>query len=261
MMNHSRNSQYILIDIDCLYDTRLSALSEISEEIATAFITNGYHKRISDQFSKLDARVDDKLYAETYAKRDAYTLSRSALTAFALDLYKIIDNIIVGRSSNPEAVGDIKIYLNIHPYKLDESEILDLKICMAESLPEYVPIEVVSLPLHEITTHYLHYKEIAAYFTYNLDAWLIATLKDKTVDDVRPIPSVGIFPAMLTFSHETMLNVVKENRNPQGEEANPFETVTLALSGLFAVEWMPSHVYSLAELAKINGDYFEPTFK
>lgn len=244
----TKNKQYIVVDLDCIFDTRIATVARIDQLAAEDLIRNHYEKRISDDMTQFTKRITHEQYLEVYAKRDVDTLAMARHTHFLHDVYTLVDNISRARSANPVAIGDIKIFVNAYPYVLEEWEKEELVAGLQTYLPDFYQMEIIYMSPAEIDTHWLFAKEIAGYFMYDLNTWVNACLANP--DQVQPIPGVGIFPAMLTYDEKVMRDVIKENRNPQGIEANPFEGTSLGLASVIAVEWMPSHVYSLFGLQK-----------
>lgn len=245
---HLRNKQFIVVDLDCIFDTRIATVARFSQEAAEDLLRNHYEKRISDDMSKFTSRISYEQYKDAYAKRDVDTLAMARHTQFLHDMYTLVDNISKARTANPVGIGEIKILVNAYPYILEEWETEELMAGIQTYLPDFYQMEFIFRAPAQIDTQWLHANEIAGYFTYDLDQWVTACLEDP--DKVKLIPGVGIFPAMLTPDESHMRAVIKENRNPQGVEANPFEATSLALAPAIAVEWMPSHVYSLFGLVK-----------
>ena len=251
-----RNKQYIAVDLDCIFDTRIAVMAQLNQEAAEDLLRNHYEKRISDDMSKFTNRVTNEQFKEAYAKRNVDTLAMSRHTQFLHDMYTLVDNISKARTANPVGIGEVKIFVNAYPYVLEEWEIEELTAGLQTYLPDFYQMEFIYRKPSEMNTQWLFANEIAGYFTYDLDIWVNACLADP--DTVKMVPGVGIFPAMLTPDETHMRNVIKENRNPQGVEANPFEATSLALAPAIAVEWMPSHVYSLfglIEKAEYNNTF------
>lgn len=243
-----RNKQFIAVDLDCIFDTRIAAVAQLDQLAAEDLIRNHYEKRISDDITKYTNRITQAQFKDAYAKRSVDTLAMARHTQFLHDMYTLVDNITKARTANPVGIGDIKIFVNAYPYILEEWEKEELTAGLQTYLPDFYQMEFIYRKPSEMDTQWLYANDIAGYFTYDLDVWVNACLKDP--EHVKSIPGVGIFPVMLTYDEAHMKEVIKENRNPHGVEANPFEATSLGLAPIIAVEWMPSHVYSLFGLVK-----------
>lgn len=244
------NSQIMLIDLDCLIDTRVATVARISPKGAVDLINNNYQRRISDELSKFSKHINDEEFKVAYAARDVDTLMIAQPTKLAFELYDIVDGIYNARMSNPELLGEIKIYINTWPYVLEEWEREDIVAAIIARLPDVYPVKAVSIPYSKLTTDYIQTMDFAGLFIYNLEDWTSAVLKPMVLDvgisNITHIPRVGIFPCMLVPNFDEMVRIIQNNKNENGDEADPFEMVSFGLSGVIGVEFQNSELYSIA---------------
>lgn len=110
----------MLVELDCIFDTRLGTLAKFGLDVYRDVQLKGYYNRVSDHFPG----VDDAEFKKLYRERDAVTLSMSGIT----HVVSIVRD-FVSRVHNLSATSPIKkiprVDINLHPYNPPQST-LDL---------------------------------------------------------------------------------------------------------------------------------------
>jgi hypothetical protein len=156
----------LLIDLDCLLDTRLSILFNLLDDGVGAILANGYHSRKEDAFDG----VDTAAFRTHYRRRDKAVLKNAIATPllqfvkeFALETYH--NNINTPFNMLP------KIILNIHPYVLSDEEINTIVKMLIMATGQFADIEVIDMSMEEITPRYLNYN-VSVVVMYEYYKWL-----------------------------------------------------------------------------------------
>jgi len=167
LMNNQE--QALLIELDCLLDTRLATIARISEQSAVEVLKNGYHKRNADWFGDY---VDMDQYTRLYKARDIETLKLARPTEgfrFVREMVKLYREQAV--SANSPYSGRIKIAVNTHPYQLT-AELTDLVgRALAVNFGATAPCEMVSLSPAELTPEAVR-SRYCMLMMYEYDPWL-----------------------------------------------------------------------------------------
>jgi len=191
---------HMLIDIDCIYDTRISTVSKISEKLSEELVADfKYHDRTHDSLWLLNPMINRQRYLDLYKSRDVNTLRKSITTPIISALYKQIVSSSQLPESHPEFFN-FKIYLNTHPYQLLDEELQAIKEHLSAALNN-VPVELVSYSLEEIKPSLLKGK-YTQYFTYSLNDWTGIHLSDLKE---TPIPEIKIIAPLLLLEGNEMI--------------------------------------------------------
>lgn len=192
----------VLIDLDCLFDTRYAVLNEIDPVVTDNLLLNGYYFRNRDEFPNINLHE----FRKKYQQRDVNTLKNSLPTSLMFRLAEIIGDFIVefgkeGRLLNPELI------LNIYPYKLSNEEINEMALCLKIRTNHIIPVRIINTDPLNITPSWLK-DNITFFYIYNWSEWLTKytyTLMSNRLDDVCIVA-----PSIMPLSQEEGENQVKE---------------------------------------------------
>lgn len=189
-------SQYLLIDLDALLDTRLGCLIQHRPAQAAQMDMVAYRGRFTDNLWTLCDEVTEEQYKSWWANRSVETLQCSTATPMMVRLKAMTYN-LMGSKGKLTYMEDLKVYVNTYPYQMDK----DVKQAFQDAIKEVVApdFEVKLVHLHPevlspqtLDLHY-HY-----YAVYDLDAWL--TYNHKRLEE-HPIPAFSMNAPGLFFNH------------------------------------------------------------
>lgn len=199
----------IYITLDALLDTRIGTLEKIDPELPLKVLSNNYYERTDDFFEGVDSTV----FQELYAKRDLETLSKSVLT----NAIKLVNDIVVNRlneSKTDSYVKDLKVVVNVYPYELDKETMIDIREAIVHWTEHLVPIELVSIPVAELTPIYCKTHFIAM-IDYEYNNWLETHAEAFKTTRVSEIPFIA--PALFyqkTPSEQELIAICKSGGHP-----------------------------------------------
>lgn len=180
----------VYVPLDVLLDTRLGTIAKEDPDMAAGLAETNYRNRQNDDF---DA-ITRMRFKELYAKRDKDTLKLSLVTEFVSILRETLQSMAVsgGTEKHPQMP---KLYVNLHPYQLDEEEESELGIILHNLIVmEGLEIELISKPMEELTPEYCldHFVLMAMYLDYNqwLDHHRFALHKQSCRHIVLMVPAM-----------------------------------------------------------------------
>lgn len=166
----------ILVELDCLLDTRLGTLAKINPEEAIKVLDNGYFTREWDNFPGFNKTEFD----EAYHARDEETLQNSILTGmyfFLMSRFSDIRKQIIDRRD----YDGIELLINVYPYKLDDDTKDAIGLAMASHFTTIESVKVVDMEYKEISPTYCA-NELTALVLYDWDTWTNAQVDWITKD-------------------------------------------------------------------------------
>ena len=185
----NNQEQALLIELDCLLDTRLATIARISEQSAVEVLKDGYHGRKADWF---EPHVDMTMYTSLYQARDVETLKLAQPTEgfrFVREMVKMYREQAV--DTNSPYSGRFKIVVNTYPYQLN-AELTDLiGRALAVRFGALAPCELVSLSPAELTPDAVRTR-FCMLMMYEYDPWLsmhynVDPSKFTTVDQMKEV--------------------------------------------------------------------------
>ena len=180
----------ILIELDALLDTTAGTVRMLYPDLVDDLLNNkGYRKRIDDNLSDIDPRIDALTFSNAYSKRDINTLDysfSSLMIGYIKKLLGDIEHVILG--NNP-VIRAANVHINLYPYQMDENraELIVLAISTALGLREKA--KAVYLEPKEINPDFIKQSGISTYILYNFNTWVTSALPDVSGPDLQ---SVGL---------------------------------------------------------------------
>lgn len=204
--------QIFMLDLDCLFDTRLSVLHAYSPEAAAKALDSGYHDRLIDEYDGLSSAAFKKLYDAR--KKDC--LKGTFVTCF-MDVLKEFTQKTLERSLATPFSGKPIIRLNTFPYEINDDEAHVLISAIKDGTYGYADIEIVFMSPEEITPMYVR-KELTYFAMYHYFDWfelhsVNGSLKKTTIPEVSVIgPAIFFkpFTGNRESAFETFRNLIKE---------------------------------------------------
>lgn len=226
----------ILIELDCLLDTRLGTLVEhYSEDQVLEVLKSNYHEREFDNFPGIDYEE----FQERYRKRDKRVLLNSMRTSILPMVLDFVKHTTMGSISTP-FVYVPKVIVNTYPYDLtlEEQEIFkDLIFTITNGMSD---IEIVRMSYSELTPGWLN-NNVGVMVIYGYEDWLEAharsgVFKRKTCPDVTMIA-----PAIYKKPYLTE----REREIHQSLSTHPFMFLSKQLEMIVRAYFIPVGVFCL----------------
>lgn len=137
----------LLLNLDDLYETRLSLMASISTHKAMDAIKAGYGTRKSDHIIWESLGITEEQWRERYRKRGDEILIRATRTKF----YNFLVDLIRDADSTPRENSEkpnVEIIVNEFPYSLDK-EVKKVQMEVMRELLGNIPIKFIrKAPLH-----------------------------------------------------------------------------------------------------------------
>ena len=164
---------HFFTEIDAILDTRLGTLAKMGRSIALEVLKGNYLDRVHDCFPG----VDNKLFKETYDKRDKETIALSMATPVMKIMGEFCLDTIQGNNSSPFVKQPV-ITINEYPYVLTDKErnlILTAAKIRTKNLAE---IKFVNMSPAQITPRFLK-KDVSIFAIYDYITWLDTQAENK----------------------------------------------------------------------------------
>lgn len=184
----------IYVDVDSLFDTRLSTLYMLNDATAEELVTTGkYYDRVRDNFGSISADI----FYTLYSRRNTEPLKLGIPTPI-IDLVTEHYGSIVTDIKNIEKEEDLKIYLNIYPYRLEEEEIDVICRYIENYIPDVI-LEVIYKSIEDLTPRWI-VDHVGCMFMYEANKWLEYHNGTSGIYTV-PLLNIMLFaPALITGS-------------------------------------------------------------
>ena len=218
----------LLIELDCIFDTRLAVLASMGEETLEIALKADYHERYGDIF----IGVDNAKFKELYDNRTKEILSVATMTPMAALMrefsIKTTQNILNGPFHYQPLIT-----VNVWPYKLTKDEckiISDGVYAICNSLAE---VDVVDMPYEDITPSYVKHN-VAVYVAYEYYKWLEV---HSTTEAFKTTicPDVTMLGPAIYF---------KLPEKPLRPGDNPFESMEKLASMFIGLQLLPASEFS-----------------
>jgi hypothetical protein len=195
----------IYIELDCLIDTRLSVLYNIDKDLIKKLLLSGdYHNRIKDEFGYIDSTVFNKVYN----RRDKSILNNASPTNM---INMLGEYSIESRHSNYN-YGDnsnVKLYLNVYPYKLNDEEITNMQIGISSLVNDAIEVEVVYMDDVQLSPSWIN-EHVGVVVMYDGIKWIERELSNDRLIKT-PIPDIGMITPNIVSGR-----MIIDNRNIDG---------------------------------------------
>lgn len=188
----------IYIDFDALFDTRITLLSSINEDIAVKVFNNDYDRRTSDIFDIIPYSV----FNAYYENRNKNILLYSLPTF----IYKVLETITLDFYSNlkNKEVELQTMYVNTFPYTFNQEELDRFKITF-ENYIKNVTVEFINHSDYDLTPAILDSYKIGNIVKYNGIDWLEQQNRLLNIVD-NPMLNKNLYvPALINFKLNTKI--------------------------------------------------------
>lgn len=224
----------LFIELDALLDSRASTLFNLNKDYLSSILGKEYFERISDEF-------EIEGYKEAYQNRNRETLKSALLTEIAGLIIDFCEKTLEVTAQSPFHFSP-KIVINVHPYKLEESEI-NLIIAAVRSLIKGIcDIEAVDMSYEELTPTYVKSK-LTVLILYDYPMWLETHSLNKNFEKTI-CPQVTLFGPKIAF---------KKIDSIDSMETNPFDAMEELVAPLISLKLLPIDIFSF------TGQYVKKT--
>ena len=238
------NNYSVMVYLDALMDTRLGALSTVSEEAVKDLLAkNRWKTRVDDNYSKLvKANVDMDKFDEVYASRDKDILSLSAMTSMenylrVVFMETLAYKISVGNSDVPV------MHINTYPYNISAAGKEHIRKYYVGAMAERVDVNMVFIPPHVMTPTALkgNYTMI---ISYDIESWL--EWNGKLLEET-PIPDVDwVLPEIGRDLEEREKKIKEENNVPSAfKDIRAYDALKEMLRYFLFIRLISVEYYSL----------------
>ena len=170
--NHETKST-LYIDLDSLYDTRLAILEAVDPAYASYMMTHGYFNRVVDKFEF----IDDATYSLIWRTRSMNILKNAITTPMVKFIGRFLLDSIERRESSPFD-ADIKIYLNIWPYKMTKQQAEQLAQPVLNIIKDQeVELNIINMKPSDITVKWCR-EHLAVMVMYDWGIWIDANFEN-----------------------------------------------------------------------------------
>lgn len=178
----------LLVDIECLFDTRIGVVCDNKPESLNSINYKEYSKRPKDSSEYI--HLDN--FEEAFANRKKSCLLSAPQTKLLYGLAETVLAIESKKSDDP-TIGDTEILVNFTPFEFDEEEKRIITEGIASVLPSFCVVKPVSVPLIAVTPSYLR-DNVDCWYVYEFNKWL--GLQFENLKKVQ-IPTVSIMTPAL----------------------------------------------------------------
>lgn len=224
------------IELDSLFDTRLSTLYTFGPDAVDRAIAAGYYERSIDIFPD----IDTDLYQKRYASRDKSLLHNSVVTSIIDMLKDYVSSIVLQANSSPFKLKP-KILLNTYPYTLGADEEKILISTLVHITQGIADIELISYNIEQLTPIYVK-KNIAIMAMYEYYKWIEHHSATGDFNRVT-CPEVTLLGPAIYYKglpNHSDMEIAKK------EKITPFQAMEIIASPLIGLKLMPVRVFSMA---------------
>lgn len=229
----------VYIDLDSLLDTRIATVSQIDADAAVKMLGDDYIHRLQDDFRGFSERVTKEAYAEAYAARDVNTLKLSRITHMGQYLFELTAD-IEAKMVAGLGVEKSKVYLNIFPYMISESDQAEI----VEMMQSFVgPLTEVNIIEHDPKQLYpMHLSsQYHVLIMYDFHVWM--EHHHKAITQFKNPAVTVVCPALVAVGNEITKSSFTDE---QGNQVDPFEATRVLLMEFLGVRMLDSKYFSIA---------------
>lgn len=227
----------LLLDLDCLLDTRLGTLLNIDRDLCTRVITAGdsYFNRLEDRFETLSP---EEFYG-FYHRRNKLVLASSPMTRMVEFIQEFILGTIKNNYNSPFHFIP-KILINTAPYKLNKNEQEQLHKSIVHYSDNKAIIEFINTPIAELTPKFIN-DNISLVLMYEYKDWLEIHSESKALEKC-PCTEVGLLVPSIYFNH---MPGPQDQKKLQKHKMTPFEALEFLAKPFISLKVVKTSVFSM----------------
>lgn len=254
-MAHSGKVAGVLVDVDCLLDTRLGTVAKLSPELARKLVSSDeYFTREEDRFEG----VGDILYKNAYLNRDKQTLTNSVMTAMVTGWLRALLSQLKDQALTQPNHDSIRVDVNLHPYQFSDVEreelvrVLKYRFDGPKADPAFshlLSVEIIDRAPEQLEPSFCksNYGAMVMY-----DPWTWMNLHAEAFKTVR-LPEVLLYAPRIYF-----------HRKPTAEELREFEMQFRMESGTKPPDqftWMEMRASPIVGVTLVDPAYFSSSVR
>ena len=217
----------LLIELDCLLDTRISILSELDDDKLKEVIKN-YHNRDIDEFPYYGFNK----FKNLYDNRDKSILKNAIVTPIMGLMVEFVNKTLLQIINTPHHYKP-KIIVNIYPYDLKEEEINNIISLIVNKTQQRATVEVINKSIKELTVGYIK-NNISIMVMYRYFEWLEYHCNIKAFEKIT-CPEVALFGPNIYF---------KPKQNNLDIKQDPIKSTEELAAPLIGLKLFPISLFS-----------------
>lgn len=239
-MHQGEQQRSLLVELDCLLDTRIAAINQIDPAVAAQLLEGrDYHTRQRDNFEKMtQGAITDTQFREAYAARNKETLKCARPTNIVRLLYEITQELEAQLITEKDFEG-FQIEINIYPYELTYGECEAIKSAVMHYTSFSTNFEVVSVPPKHIDPPTIK-KRWDGLILYDFDTWF--THHVETLNKVLLPRHLMFVPALYIKEDDEEFQEIAD------EIHSPFELLTYSMTERLKMNFLPPKEFSIIDL-------------
>ena len=236
-MEQSVKYSTLLLNLDCLLDTRLGTLLNIDKDICTRVITNGnvYFDRQEDRFETI---TPEEFYS-FYHRRNKLVLASSPMTRMIEFMQEFILGTIKNNYNSPFSYTP-KILINLAPYKLNKHEQEQLYKSIVHHTDDKALIELIDMSIEELTPKFIN-DNISIFLMYEYKDWLEFHAESKALEK-HPCTEVGLLVPSIFFNH---MPTPQDQKKLLKHKMTPFEALEFLAKPFVSLKVIRTSVFSM----------------
>jgi hypothetical protein len=207
----------IFTDLDSLLDTRAACISSFGSEAMDKNITASYFTRVRDNFD-----IDG--YIEKYSERSIELLKNSMVTPVFRIVKEFVTATLTNNVNSPHIARPC-VMLNIHPYKLAQSDINTFMNILISRTKEEADIEIVDKSFDELTPDFVK-SNLSMLVMYHGLEWL-ESQADAGRLNKKTCPDIGLLCPAIARGIDKPI------------DKNPFEIMEAVAAPIIALKFLP----------------------
>lgn len=228
MKINQKEYKTLLVELDCLLDTRFTTLWLQDPSLAEQALKDEYHKRLKDLFRGVE--VED--FNNWYSKRDKRTLAQSLPTPMKFLVLDFCKKTIEQMLATPFNFKP-RVEINIHPYNLTETEQELIRQTFITSTKDMVDVKIVSYDYEYLNPLFVK-ENYELMIMYHYGKWLDAQSVNKLWEKYT-CPNVTLMAPMLYMDHKVNIQKDKlESFDKAMDFLKPFVELSLVPVEMFS---------------------------
>ena len=217
-------------ELDTLMDTRLAIASMLDPEGTAKVVLDGsYSSRVKNNIGNIYGNIIENIYKERNKNLLLHSIPTKMFKLIKDYISEVMYNIL-----NVESMS-MKLYVNIHPYKLNAEEQEHIYNMLKSKFPG-ISVLIVDMSNEELTPEWV-YQNIKYLFKYDAMDWIELHTSNKLLIS-RPMFGINIFTACI------LTNSVKSSDIDEKY-----------------IETIKKSVETVADINFIDSDYFSAHIK
>lgn len=228
------HKQHILVDLDCLLDTRFATLQDLNPVLAEKVLLDGsYHSRLTDYLGGFDYPA----FVKRYKEYDINLLKKSVLTNMIL-LLKDLCLALQVESTKINVPMRYEIEVNCFPYEFTVEEQEEIRGCLEVHFPLPDTVVLINRNIKHLDVTYCK-NTYSRMFMYRYHEWL-----DLHTEQLinNPCPGLILYAPAISFVE----NVSQEDKAiVEKEKIDPMKFLMLSLSPLLCLKLIDARIFSV----------------